>query len=460
MHRDGVDCPKIIERKRFLMPMSLPPRHGVAALIVALLLAGGMVYYQIGLLVPNTVEAHTARGFGAFGKDFYPIWLTTREALLHHRDPYAAEMTRQIQTDLFGHSLEAGNPGDPPPDYRAFSYPAIADILFWPLALLPFAVVRVMLGVLLPLLTACSLVLWLRALRLAASPIAMSILVILTLSSYPVLEGWFAGQPGILVGFLLAASLAALVTDRLFVAGTLLALTAIKPQMCALIVLYLLIWSLAGWRKRWPFACGLLGTLGLLLGTSLLVWPHWLLQWLEILLGYRHYSTPPLVADLLGPQLARVLGPLLITALLGAAVTLAWRMRHAAFPSSEFALTVSLLLAITVVTLLPGHAMYDRVVLLPGILLIAFRWHDFARRPAFRIVLLVTAAALFWQWFFALVLLAVRPLLSPEQFFSSAVFSLPIRTAGAFPFGVLGLLALMLRGECSGDGTPRTGERG
>ncbi|MGD1006096.1 MAG: hypothetical protein ABR980_02565, partial [Ignavibacteriaceae bacterium] len=30
--------------------------------------------------------------------DLYPRWLGSREALLHHRDPYGADVTREIQT--------------------------------------------------------------------------------------------------------------------------------------------------------------------------------------------------------------------------------------------------------------------------------------------------------------------------------------------------------------------------
>jgi len=50
----------------------------------------------------------------------------------------------------------------------------------------------------------------------------LTALILLTLSSYAVLEGLFAEQLGLLVGFLLAASLAALVRERLFLSGSLL----------------------------------------------------------------------------------------------------------------------------------------------------------------------------------------------------------------------------------------------
>jgi len=268
--------------------------------------------------------------------------------------------------------------------------------------------------------------------------------VLLTLSSYAVLEGLFAEQMGLLVGFLLAASLAALIRRRLFLSGSLLALTLIKPQMVLLVAAYLLLWSLAQWRSRRRFVGGFFLTSVLLGGLPLLIWPRWIPEWLHVMFGYRQYSTPPLVSYVLGDQIGSRLGPFLVAALLVGGIAVAWRMRHASSTSTEFTLTVSLLLAVTTITLLPGHAVYDHVVLLPGIIFIALSWRTFAASSRlFRVVLGATALALFWQWICAPVVIALRPIVSP-QLFDSTVLTLPIRTAGSIPFGVLAVLALMM----------------
>jgi Glycosyltransferase family 87 len=404
-----------------------------------------MVYYHLGLLVPRAMEVRAAQGFGgghSFGADFYPIWLTSRRALLVGHDPYSASMTRRIQVGLFGRTLDFG-PADLR-DYRAFAYPAFVDLLFWPLALLPFSLVRIGLAGILPAATALSIVLWLRSFRLRVGPVTLVSLMLLTLSSYAVLEGLFAEQVGLLVGFLLAASIAALVGRRFVLSGSLLALTLMKPQMTALVIAYLLLWSLRQGRVRSRFVGGFLIVSAVLCVSSLLVWPHWIREWLGVVFGYRQYSTPPLVCYLLGTQMGPRLGPLLIAALLLVAIALAWRMRDVAATSIQFALTIGLLLAVTTITLLPGHAVYDHVVLLPGVILIAFLWRGFAASRFFRVVLGVTALALFWPWVLAPVVIAVRPILSAQIFFSD-VLTLPIRTAGSIPFGVLALLGLMMR---------------
>jgi hypothetical protein len=429
------------------MPVTKLRRQSLIVLL-SVVCAAGMIYYHLGLFVPHAIEVRAAQGFGdgySFGADFYPIWLTSRRGLLVHHDPYSASMTRRIQVGLFGRALDGATPGATPQDYRAFAYPAFTDVLFWPLALLPFSVVRVGLAVILFAATALSVILWLRAFRLCVSCVVLISLTLLTMSSYVVLEGLFAEQVGLLVGFLLAASLAALVDGRLLLSGSLLALTLIKPQTMALVTAYLLLWSLAQWRARWRFAGSFFFVMALLVASSLLVWPHWIGEWLQVVFGYRQYSTPPLVSYLLGDQIGSRAGPFLIAVLLSGAIALAWRMRQASPGSTEFALTISLLLAVTTITLLPGHAVYDHFVLLPGIILISFSWRWYAAASRlFRVLLSVTVLALFWQWILAPVVIAMRPIVSHQRFVSM-VLTLPIRTAGSIPFGVLALLGLMMR---------------
>ena len=414
-------------------------------LCVVILCAASMVYYHAGLFLPRVLQVRTAEGFGngySFGADFYPIWLTAREGLLYHRDPYSPQNTRQIQIDLFGRTVDSRIFGAPS-DYWTFAYPAFADVLLWPVATLPFFAVRIGLGLILASLTAFSVVLWLRVVHLRPGPTTVATLIILTLSSYAVLEGLFALQMGVLVGFLLAASLAALARQRLFFSGSLLALTLIKPQTILLITVYLLLWSLARWSARWKFVGGFLLMASLLGASSLLVWPHWILEWFRVISAYRRHSTPPLVSHVLGSQIGPLLGPVLMVALMAGAIALSWRMRHASTKSSDFGLTISLLLAITVVAVLPGHAVYDHVLLLPGVILIALSWRDFASSRPFRVMLAVTAFAVFWQWISAPVLIAAHPFVS-DQGFTPALLTVPIRTAASIPFGVLALLALMM----------------
>jgi len=429
------------------MPLRSSSLRSSSVLVLVVLGAAGMVYYHLGIFVPRAMEVRTVEGLGggySFGADFYPLWLTTREGVLHHSDPYSPGTTRRIQIGLFGHPLDDNSPLTQDP--RAFANPAFTEQLFWPLALIPFPVIRIVLAVILAAVTAFSIVLWLRAFRFHVDRVMLASLILLTLSSYAVLEGLFAVQIGLLAGFLLAASLSALAAERLFLSGSLLAVALIKPQMMLLVAIYLLLWSFAQWRTRRLFAVGFLSVSALLTASSLLIWPHWIPEWLNVLIRYRQYSTPPLVSYVLGNYMASHFGPIIILALLAAALALAWRMRNASSRSIAFALTISLLLATTVVTLLPGQAVYDHVILLQGVILIAVLWRNFAASSRiFRVVLGASALALFWQWICAPFVIAVAQQILLRRVFTETVLMLPIRTAASIPFGVLAVLALMMR---------------
>lgn len=423
------------------------------ALCLALIGAASMTYYHQGLFMPRVVAVRMAAGLGkgySFGNDFYPIWLTSREWVRAGRDPYSAEMTREVQQGLFGRPLDSRIPTDPPTDYRTFAYPAFTDLLFWPAAEFPFPLVRVALVCALAALTFASVLLWLRVLDWRLNWNWLAVILLLTLTSYPALEALFAAQLGLLVAFLLAAALLAIQRNRFLLAGILMALTTIKPQMTVLAIIYLLLWSAHDWRVRGRFCIGFVSTLTLLVGTSLAALPHWIQSWTHILLAYPRYAMPPLVTEVLtshlGPRFAGPAALALTVAAMIIASVLAWRNRAAACGSFAFWMTLPLLLSITTITILPGQAIYDHFILLPGILLLV-RYRspirDAGRAP--RMLLSLGALVLFWPWIAAFALILLRPWLAPADFNSTAIFTLPIRTAASLPFAVLALLAWTMR---------------
>jgi hypothetical protein len=423
-------------------------RTAALALCIGLVGAASMVYYQFGLFMPRVKTVLAAKrlaGPYAFGADIYPIWLTSRDWRQARRDLYSPAITREIQTGLFGRPLDAHIPTDPSTDYRTFAYPAYCDLLFWPASELPFTTFRIVWTALLATLIAAAVFCWTQALSWRVSWIWLVIIVLLTLCSYPELEGLYAGQLGLLVGFLLAASLLAITRERFVLAGFLMAITTIKPQMTLLAIMYLFFWSLSDWRHRSRFSMSFFATMFLLVGASLVVWPHWIPSWLGVIQGYHRYSMPPLASELLGASLGPYGGVALIVIALIAAVAVGWRWRGAATGSYEFWMTLSLLLAVTTIALLPGQSVCDHIILLPGIFLLASCWRSQRSSSIFRTLLAIGLAVLLWPWLSSLALILLRPLLRREVFSSKAVFVLPLRTAVAFPFVVLGLLVLSSR---------------
>lgn len=401
--------------------------------------------------MPRVVAVRTANGLGhgySFGNDFYQVWLSSRELLGRRLDPYSPEMTRQIQTGLYGRVLDPNRPGDPV-DQRIFPYPAYTDLLFWPTAEIPFPIVRVIVLCISIVLVLATVLMWLHVLDLRPGPQWTVVACLLTMCSYSVLEALFAGQLGLFVSFLLAGSVLALQRKRFLLAGVLLALTTIKPQVTALAIVYLLVWAGHQLRLRRGLLLGLMSTMALLLASSMAVLPHWIGSWIHTVLAYRHYTRPPLLTEVLtSPLGSRFSGPatLILTAIsVVVALSLAWRNRACDARSFGFLFPLSTMLAITTFFILPGQAVYDHLILIPAILLLVANRKLFLVNGLSTALTMIGLLVLLWPWLAAFALVVLRPLLTPTVFDSTPVFSLPIRTAASLPFAVLALLFWMSR---------------
>jgi len=435
--------------------MRLPPER---TLILSLLLALGSGYYYFGLLLPQArsqAVANQVAGGYSYGGDFYPIWLTGRELLLHRSDPYTPAMTREIQIGLYGRPMDPYRRADPPADFRAFSYPLYTDLLAAPFLPLRFNTVRIVLAFLLPLLTAASVVLWLRALGVRVSVTTLADVIILTLASYPVLDGMYLQQVGLLVGAALALSMAALARERLSLAGMLLALASVKPQLVWLLALWMLLWVVSDWKHRKAFAHGFALTTTLLFLVSQLILPGWLVGWWGSMVHYSRYTLPPLTQLVLG----RFLGVLVGLAMLALAGVICWQSRRQPATSAGFSLAVGFVLAVTVILLPTGSAVFDQVILFPAIFWLGSRWSEIleASLPV-RVVALAAVVALVWQWLVACGV-ALISLFWPIWASSRTVLVFPIRMAAPLPFALLALLSFfvvgLVRGEYDSAGVPR-----
>lgn len=426
--------------------------NATLALCLALLGAASMVYYHQRIFIPKSNEMLARRDLAngySFGNDFYQIWLTSRAVIQAKRNPYSSEMTKEIQIGLYGRPLDPNRRSDFI-DQRAFPYPAFTDLLFWPLSELSFYTARIAFFCVLLVLTIVSIPFWLQAMGWQLDWRWQAFILLLTLSSYPAMEGLYAGQSGLLVAFLAAATLAALNRGKLLLAGILLALTAIKPQVSLLPITYLLLWSTHDWGKRRRFVAGVMATVIVLVSVSLAILPMWISWWVRTVLAYRHYTTPPLIKDVitsLFPETIAEPATLLLTIIaLALGLALAWQNRKADFRSSDFWLTLSILLSVAVVVLIPGQAVYDHLILVPAVFVI---WRDRLRLQHSgtvpRLLLAIAVAIFLWPWAAAFAIVLARPFVSQAVFESTALLALPIRTAASLPFAVLALLLWMLR---------------
>ena len=101
-------------------------------LVLALLFAGSMWFYVQEILVPYQKADAAAHGRPRGNlSDLYPRWLGARELLLHNRDPYSPEVTRDIQRGYYGRVLDPER-ADDPKDQQGFAYPVYVAFLLAP----------------------------------------------------------------------------------------------------------------------------------------------------------------------------------------------------------------------------------------------------------------------------------------------------------------------------------------
>jgi hypothetical protein len=407
---------------------------------LSLLLAGCMWFYVQHILIAHQLADAALHGTPRGNlSDLYPRWLGARELLLHHRDPYSRDLTREIQMGYYGRVLDPARTEDPT-DKQAFAYPVYVVFLLAPTVTLPFAVVQAGFRWFLIFLIVATVPLWLRVLRWRPSTATTAAVVVLTLGSFPVLQGIKLQQLSLLVGGVIAGCVVLLDGGSFFLAGVLLALATIKPQLVLLVAAWLLLWAMSGWSRRTKFVWGFFGTLAILCGAGEYVLPGWLGRFREALIAYRLYNggTESVLDVLVTPSWGRVLAALALLALL----LVGWRVRRAPSDSPAFRWMLVLTLAVTVVVV-PKAAPYNQVLLLPGILLAAQQWQVlWTKNRLTRIIALLACVLIFWPWL-AAVTLTVASLFLPNESVQKA-WALPVYTSLVIPIAVVAVLSFCL----------------
>lgn len=406
-------------------------------LLAAVLCAVGMWTYARRVLIPyQKLDAAAHERPRGNLSDLYPGWLGARELLLHGRDPYSAEVTREIQVGFYGRPLDPSRPDDPRDEER-FAYPVYVVFCLAPTIGLPFAIVHNGFYWALLLLTCATTLLWLRVLR-CVTPLWVQIsLLALTLGIPAVMQGLKLRQMSLLVGGLLAIAITLLVTDRAVAAGVLLSFASIKPQLVLLLLCWLAIWTMADWRHRYRLAVSYLATMTILVAASEWYLPHWIPRFWQAVREYMRYTgATPVIDKFIGAPWSWVFELLAFAATLG----VCWRARRQAADTAAFAFTFSLVLATTIL-IVPAPANYNQVFLIPALLVLAKErrtiWH---RSIANRLLFAITIGLIFWPWISSIALAGLSFVL-PQQAVERA-WALPFWTAIQIPIAVAALMLL------------------
>ena len=368
--------------------------------------------------------------------DLYPRWLGARELLRRGRNPYAAEITLEIQQGYYGRALDPTRPDDPK-DQQGFAYPAYVVFLLAPTIDLPFDVVQIGFRWLLIGLAVATVLLWLYVLRWKPSRGTSLIFIVLMLGWLPMVQGIKLQQLSLLVAGLLAACGACLTGGWLFLAGGLLALATIKPQLTWPLVLWLLLWAGSEWRSRRKFVFGFGLVMLLLLGGAQLLLPGWLRMFADAIGQYHRYTqNQSVLVWMFGSILGRILEAASVVVCAG----WVWRARSELATSAAFGRALGLVLALTVVVV-PMFAPYNQVLLAPAIFAL-LRSESSGRSilPAVRLARAIGYVLLVWPWIATIGLSLVYAWLTPAV--RQSVWPMPFYTNFMLPVFVFGLALL------------------
>jgi hypothetical protein len=444
--------------------------------LCAVLLALGNWAYVLGLEEPSIRARAVANGlvFSSEYSDLYHSWRATREMLWQARDPYSKAVTEDIYTGLVG---RAALPGEPIPLSAQFSYPLYFAFLVAPLTLVPYGTLMPWLYAVGVLLIALSALAWCWALGLRRLP-GIGVLVLLASSSLPAIHAVVIIQPviisvaclaGVILSFVRRAQSQQRRVLWYALAGSLLAVSTVKPQCSILLVGALMVWALGAIRERWGFMLGLTLTLGaLLLGAEALS-PGWLPRWLAVLSVYQSgVGVQPLlftIFPILGnPAVLTVAGLLLAAGI--------WRLRAVNPHQLGFQLVVAAPLLISYLVFASWE--YQQLLLYPAILLVIAQRRTFEVRGRFaRLLYAAIVSMTLWPFLgaaagavFWLIRSAMQqPVLDSEATLIWGILRLPLI---ALPFALLAQALVLvvatsrgaaaahlpIPGENDGDGVP------
>jgi hypothetical protein len=362
--------------------------------------------------------------------DLYPRWVGTRELLLNGQNPYSPEVSHEIQMAFYGHAIDQkyGQPGVDVIDEQRFVYPVYVIFLMAPTVRMDFSQLQLWAPIIFALLTAISVPLWLSVLRWRPPKSLVAAIVLFVLSSPQVMQGLRLRQLGLVVSFLLALSAWCIARNHLAIAGVLLAVSTVKPQMVVLPLTWFLLWGISAWPRRWPLLAGFGITLAALVGLGELILPGWPRYFVDGLIAYRNYfPTTSLLCLALGNWVGGALSAVAIIGLL----TLAWRNRQADAVSPEFIQTLAAFF-IGATLVLPLLTPFNQVLLLLPALMV---FRDWAALP--RIGRRVLAVVIAWPTISSVVLLLLHPRLDSTH----RVPLLPSAMVLFVPFLLLLLLA-------------------
>ena len=348
------------------------------------------------------------------GNDFLVHWVGARAFLIDGESPYSDAVARDIQELAYGRPARTGE------HELRVAYPFYSVAVFAPFALVSdFATARAAWMTVLEVSLILLAFVGLRLTNWRPGLLVLTSYFLFALIWYHAVRPLINGNAVILVALLVAGALLAIKNGRDELAGLLMAISTIKPQVVLLVFIFVLIWGIS--QRRWLLVGWMVGGVAFLTGIGMIFLPNWILQNIWEILRYPGYNppgTPGAAFSAWMPAIGTRLG-LGFTIVLGVLILLEWRTAlgkdfHWFLWTACLTLVISGWIGIQTD---PGNF----IAMFPGLVLIFAIWEERWGPPA-RIGTIVSALLLFvglWWLFLATVDVGDQPQQHPIMFFPS-----------------------------------------
>lgn len=351
------------------------------------------------------------------GSDFLPRYVGVRKFLMEGTSPYSEETTEEIQRLFYG---RLARPGE---DQVLFVYPFYSILIFAPFALIPdFNTARAVwmtvleFGIILTAAAGLALSRW------RISPIMLGLLLLFASLWYYGIRALMNANLSILVALIVALAFLAIRWEHDALAGFLLALSTIKPQMTLLLILFVLLWSFS--NRRMILFWSTSGSIVLLTAITSLLIPNWLWQNLVQLVAYPEYTLPTSPGEIFMVWMPGVGSRLGWGLTIIVTTTLIWEWARAWGKESRWFLwTAYLTLVFTQLIGMPT-ATENYILLFPAVVLVFTAWDEQWGALGRTLIALSMLGLFFGVWWLFLATLEVgdQPIQSPIMFFPLPVF--------------------------------------
>lgn len=351
------------------------------------------------------------------GNDFVVHWIGARSFLYDGLSPYSDETSERIQRFVYGRPAQQGE------HELRVAYPLYSVALFLPFALIKdFVLARAIWMTILEIGLAATALLSIRLARWRPGLPVLIVFMLFSLVWYHAVRPLINGNAVILVVLVLVGALLAIRSRQDEIAGILLALTTIKPQLVVLVIAFIIIWAIA--HKRWKIISWLAASVFILSAFAALFLPDWIVQNLREVLRYPGYNPPGTVAAAFAefwPGFGKTLGWIFSGFFIIVMLVEWWLHRKAEFRG--FLWTVCLTLALSGWVGIqndPGNF----IMMAPALALIFAGLDARWKRASLPVTLgsLILLLVAIWAIFFASVEYTYQPIQSPVMFFPLPAF--------------------------------------